>query len=106
MTEIRSPLSASLLAKQHQNLDKLSQQKITKEEELREVSADFESLFVNQLLEVMRNSVPDSDLLPNQHGEKIFQAMLDQEYAKIAAKSGKFGLGEIVFQQLKPQLEK
>ena len=106
MTEIRSALSSSFLPKQNQNLDKLSQHKIEKDDDLREVASEFESLFVNQLLDVMRSSIPDSEMLPNNHGEKVFRSMLDQEYAKIASKSGKFGLGEIVYQQLKPKLEK
>ncbi|MBF0280153.1 MAG: rod-binding protein [SAR324 cluster bacterium] len=106
MTEIRSDLSANFLLKQSQNLDKLGRQKVTKDNELREVASEFESLFVNQLLDVMRNSVPESELLPNNHGEKVFHSMLDQEYAKIASKSGKFGLAELVYQQLKPRLEK
>ncbi len=106
MTEIRANLPANFLLKQNQDLDKLNPQKIKNDEELREVASEFESLFVNQLLDVMRSSVPDSELLPNNHGEKVFHSMLDQEYSKISSKSGKFGLGEIIYQQLKPQLEK
>ncbi len=106
MNGIHSSLSANFLLKQNQNLDQLREQKVKQEKELQEVSSQFESLFVNQLLATMRDSIPESDLLPDSHGEKVFHSMLDREYAKIVSKSNGLGLGKMVYEELKPQLEK
>ena len=38
--------------------------------------------------------------------EKIFQSLLDEQYALLSAKSGSLGLGEMIYQQLKTNLEK
>lgn len=105
MNPIHSALSAHDLMK-HNPVEKLGQQKIKKDQELREVASEFESLFITQMMKVMRESVPDSDLVEKSNGEKVFRSMLDQEYSKIAAQSGKFGIGEMIYQQLKPQIEK
>lgn len=105
MKPIHSALSAQDLMQQHQ-VKQLGQQKPKKDQELREVSSDFESLFVTQMMNAMRESVPESDLLPKSNGEKVFRSMLDQEYAKMAAQSGKLGLGQMIYEQLKPQIEK
>lgn len=75
-----------------------------KEDQLREVSADFESLFLSQMLNVMRGTVEESELLPGSHGEKVFRSMLDQEFAKAASKTGSLGLGEMIYKELKPSL--
>lgn len=71
---------------------------------LKKAAADFESLFVNQLLSTMRETVTDSELLPNNHGEKMFRSMLDQEYAQKAAKNGSLGLGKMIYEELRPKL--
>ncbi|MBF0286394.1 MAG: rod-binding protein [SAR324 cluster bacterium] len=105
MNGIHSSLSTNFLLKQNQNLDQLREQKVKHQKELEEVSSQFEALFVNQLLATMRDSVPESELLPNSHGEKMFHSMLDQEYAKMASKSNSLGLGKMVYEELKPKLD-
>jgi Rod binding domain-containing protein len=54
----------------------------------------------------MRESSFESDLLPKSEGEKLFQSLLDEQYAKLSAKSGSLGLGEMIYQQLKSNLDK
>ncbi len=104
MNGIHSVNSTNLLLKQSQNVEKLDSKNLKKDEELREASREFEQLFVQQMLDSMRQSVPESELVEKSQGEKIFRSMLDQEYARIASKTDSFGLGEMIYQEYKPNL--
>jgi Rod binding domain-containing protein len=67
---------------------------------LREASQEFESLFIARMVDAMRSTVPQSNLMGNSSGQRIFRQMLDQELSKQVARSGGFGLGEMLYQQL------
>ena len=58
------------------------------------------------MLKTMRKTTFESDLVPKSEGEKLFQSLLDEQYALLSAKSGSLGLGEMIYQQLKTNLEK
>ncbi|MBF0422198.1 MAG: rod-binding protein [Magnetococcales bacterium] len=76
------------------------------EQRLRQASADFEALFIKQMLSAMRKTIPKdpngSGLIRESQGEKIFRDMLDSEYANMMShrKGGGLGLGEMMFKQL------
>ncbi|MBS1256833.1 MAG: Peptidoglycan hydrolase FlgJ [Deltaproteobacteria bacterium] len=78
----------------------------TDDARLREAANEFEAIFIQQMLKTMRKTSLESDLIPKSEGEKIFRSMLDEQYARLSAKSGSLGLGEMIFQQLKTNLEK
>lgn len=78
--------------------------KSTDHEKLKAVSKDFESIFVNQMLSTMRESVTKGDFIPESSGERIFRGMLDQEYSKQMADRGEFGLARSIYDQLKNSL--
>ncbi|MBF0294369.1 MAG: rod-binding protein [Magnetococcales bacterium] len=70
---------------------------------LNDATADFEALFLQQLFKSMRNTVPtdpNGGLFAKGPGEKLFQEMLDGEYAKNFSR-GRNGLGlkEAIFKQ-------
>ena len=67
---------------------------------LREATQEFESLFVAQLMQSMRGTVPESGLMGNGSGQQIFRQMLDQELSRQVAFSGGFGIGEMLYRQL------
>ncbi|MBF0194419.1 MAG: rod-binding protein [Magnetococcales bacterium] len=70
---------------------------------LRKAAADFESMFVKQMLTSMRKAIPKEKgaLIKESEGEKMFKDMLDTEYAKTASRSGNgLGLGAAMFKQL------
>lgn len=72
---------------------------------LREVSREFEAIFLNQLVAAMRKTVPDGGLIEKSSAEEIFQGMLDEEWAKrLAGRNGPGGLSQILYQQLSRQL--
>lgn len=75
------------------------------EKQLKEVCSQFESIFINQMLSEMRESINQSELLPKSQGEKLFQGMLDEEYAKEMAVKGDLGLGNQIFLQMKKYLK-
>ena len=79
---------------------------VSNDAKLRETASEFEAIFIQQMLKTMRETSFESDLLPKSEGEKIFRSLLDEQYANLSAKSGSLGLGEMVFQQLKSNLEK
>lgn len=61
---------------------------------------NFESLLVNQLISVMRGTVTKQGIVPESHAEKVYQSMLDQEYAQRIAETDQIGLGRMIQEQL------
>lgn len=68
--------------------------------EIRAVANDFESLFVNYMLKVMKDNVNRSDLLPEAPGRKVYESMLDEEYAKTISEKKQFGISDMVYNYL------
>ncbi len=66
-------------------------------DKLREVSQEFESLFVNELFKSMRNTVPKDEWLDGGLKQDIFEDMLYSEYAKMTSKAGGIGLSDMVY---------
>ncbi|MFH1739673.1 MAG: rod-binding protein [bacterium] len=84
-------------------LNAIAQKKPDKmsERELREVANDFESLLVRQLLKEMRKTVPKDGFLGSSSATEMYQEMGDDALAKDLGATGGFGVGELVYQQLK-----
>ncbi|MDO9462776.1 MAG: rod-binding protein, partial [Deltaproteobacteria bacterium] len=59
-----------------------SADKRTKDEGLKAACAEFESLFIYQLLKMMRGAVPKTPLFHGGPGEDIYTSMFDQEVAR------------------------
>jgi peptidoglycan hydrolase FlgJ len=75
--------------------------KAPKEDEaLRKAVAGFEAMFVNQMFQAMRRSVPESKLFGSGSGEKTFREMLDMEWSNQIAEAGGFGIGEMLYRQI------
>jgi peptidoglycan hydrolase FlgJ len=68
---------------------------------LRQATQEFESLFIAQMMKTMRGTVPQSGLMGSDSGQGIFREMLDQELSRQIAFAGGFGIGDILYQQLK-----
>lgn len=71
------------------------------ETRLMEACRDFEAIFLGELLKSMRKTIPQGGILEKSFGQDVFQSMLDDEYAKSMALSRSTGLAEILFQQLR-----
>lgn len=72
------------------------------EEGLRQVSKQFEAIFMNMVLKSMRDAVPASGMFESQ-GQKLYQSMLDQQLAQTMSGRG-LGLADAMYAQLRRTL--
>jgi flagellar protein FlgJ len=69
-----------------------------------EACQDFEALFIKQMLNAMRKTINKTHLIDGGMAEEIFEDMLYDEYAKKMAKTAQFGLADMLYRQLSPQI--
>ena len=68
---------------------------------LREASQDFEAIFIKQMLDAMRKTLPKGGLIDGGMAEDIFEDMLYEERAKLMAKTGSIGIADILYNRYK-----
>ncbi len=70
-------------------------------EKLKKLAGEFESIFAQQLLKSMRDTVPKSEFFDS-HAMDMFNEMLDEEMAKeiSTSKKGGIGLADSIFREL------
>lgn len=75
-------------------------------EQLRGTAQQMQSVFVDQLFQAMRNTVPDEGLFSGGQGEEVFRGMLDQHMAEVVPTrwTGANSLGEVMVRQLSQAL--
>ena len=73
---------------------------IDRSSKLYEACVDFEALFLKQMLNAMRETVPREGLLDGGMAQDIFEDMLYDEYSKSMARNAGFGLADTVYLQL------
>lgn len=73
-------------------------------EELRRVSQELEGLFIRQLLQAMRATMPDGGLCARSAGQELFTSLLDEQLASLAARRMQKGIGEALYRQLSQRL--
>jgi len=75
------------------------------DEELKKIAQQFESIFVNQLMKSMRDTLPKSGLVSS-FSLDMYESMFDQEVAGEMAKNKSIGLAEVLYTQLSRLNEK
>ena len=70
------------------------------DKELEHVCRDFESLFVNYLMQKMRDTIPENSLFGGGQAEKIYTSMLDSEVAKSVSQHRGIGLAALMYAQM------
>jgi peptidoglycan hydrolase FlgJ len=70
------------------------------EERLKKACTDFESIFINQILRTMRQTVPHGGFLKEGPETNIFQSLFDQELSRSLAQRKGMGLGEMIYRQM------
>ena len=73
-------------------------------EEVRRLSHELEAVFVNQLFQAMRASVPQDDVVGHVPGQEMFTSIMDERLASEAAQRMRGGLGESLYRQLARRL--
>lgn len=76
-------------------------EKERKEVELRKACADFESIFIYQLLKTMRKTIPVGGILSNKNSwSDTYTTMVDQKVAEdFAKRGGGIGLQNMLYRQ-------
>jgi len=89
------------------NIEKNIQSKERREKRLGKACADFESMFVFQLLQTMRKTIPKGGLFSDKSSwGSTYMLMFDQKVAEdLANRGGGIGLQKILFQQLANSLK-
>ncbi|MCX7982217.1 MAG: rod-binding protein [Syntrophales bacterium] len=78
----------------------------SEEKKLKQVCADFEAIFVYQLMQSMRKTVPKGGLLPLSAGRSTWEMLMDQHVAEAISKKGDgFGLQKMLYNDLKKKLK-
>lgn len=70
------------------------------DKELEKACRDFESIFVNYLMQKMRETIPEDGLLDGGQAEKIYTGMLDTEVSKTISQQRGVGLAAMMYAQM------
>ncbi|MBN2441369.1 MAG: rod-binding protein [Spirochaetales bacterium] len=73
---------------------------VNKDSKLYKACQDFESIFIKQMLNVMRKTVNKSGLIDGGFAEEVFEDMLYDEYAQKMSQNANFGLSDSLYKQL------
>lgn len=72
-----------------------------KREALKQAAKEFESVFMYQVVQAMRQTIPKGGLVEKGEGEEMFEGMLDQQWAKtLSGRGGPASLSEVIYRQL------
>ena len=71
--------------------------------ELKEISNQFESIFINQILKQARQNKIENGLFDSE-AINTFNSMIDEQYSEIFSKKTNFGISEALFNQFKSQV--
>jgi peptidoglycan hydrolase FlgJ len=72
--------------------------------QLRRMAHELEGVFLNQLFQAMRASVPRDGIIEAAPGQELFTSLLDERLASQAAERMKGGIGEALYRQLARRL--
>jgi flagellar protein FlgJ len=70
------------------------------EKRLEKACQEFESIFIHQMMKTMRQTVPQTGFMGEGMERNIFQALFDEEMSKTIGRSGRLGLGKVIYNQM------
>jgi flagellar protein FlgJ len=73
---------------------------VSNNDKLRQACRDFESILTQQMMQQMRQTVPENSLFSGGRAEEIYTSMMDGEMAKTFAQGRGLGLSEVMYRQL------
>ena len=71
--------------------------------ELKQISNQFESIFINQILKQSRKNKIENGLFDSE-AINTFNSMIDEQYSEILSKKTNFGISDALFNQFKSQV--
>ena len=83
------------------DVSKLNSEKKLKE--LKDISSQFESIFINQILKQARKNKIENGLFDSE-AINTFNSMIDEQYSEILSKKTNFGISDALFNQFKSQV--
>ena len=101
MENITLKLNSKLHDQNNTDTNKLNSDKNLKE--LKEISNQFESIFINQILKQARKNKIENGLFDSE-AISTFNSMIDEQYSEILSKKTNFGISEALFNQFKSQV--
>ena len=101
MDNISLKFNSKLKNLNHVDASKLNSDK--KLNELKEISNQFESIFINQILKQARKNKIENGLFDSE-AISTFNTMIDEQYSDILSKKTNFGISEALFNQFKNQV--
>jgi Rod binding domain-containing protein len=70
------------------------------EAKMRHAAEGFEAMFLNQMFEMMGESVQADPTFGGGQAENLFRSMLNEQYAKQMAKGGGIGISNAIYQEM------
>ena len=101
MDNITLKLNSKLYKQYDTDTNKLNSDKNLKE--LKEISNQFESIFINQILKQARKNKIENGLFDSE-AINTFNSMIDEQYSEILSKKTNFGISDALFNQFKSQV--
>ena len=101
MDNITLKLNSKLHNQNNTDMDKLNSNKKLKG--LKEISNQFESIFINQILKQARKNKIENSLFDSE-AINTFNSMIDEQYSEILSKKTNFGISDALFNQFKSQV--
>ena len=102
MDNITLKLNSKLHNQNNTDMNKLNLDKNLKE--LKEISNQFESIFINQILKQARKNKIENGLFDSE-AISTFNSMIDEQYSEILSKKTNFGISEALFNQFKSHID-
>lgn len=72
---------------------------------LKESAKELEINFLNEMVKAMRKTVPEGGLFKKNSAEKLYEEMLDTEFARAMSTSQNIGLANAIYKQMAPLVE-
>ena len=66
------------------------------QKKIKKTAQDFEGFFIGQMMQTMTEGLETDSYFGGGHGEEMWRSMLNQEYGKEVAKSGRLGISNTV----------
>ena len=101
MDNITLKLNSKLHNQNNTDTNKLNSDKNLKE--LKEISNQFESIFINQILKQARKNKIENGLFDSE-AISTFNSMIDEQYSEILSQKTNFGISDALFNQFKFQV--